>query len=53
MCPMCDEAIGDDPPAVCPRCGWELLQLEESPAWVSTLEASMNPRLVEPASQNR
>jgi len=49
---MCDQAIGDDPPAVCPRCGWELLQLEESPAWVSTLEAGMNPRLVEPASQN-
>jgi len=30
MCPMCDHAIGDDPPAVCPRCGWELLQLDET-----------------------
>lgn len=35
MCPMCDHAIGDDPPAVCPRCGWELLQLEESPVRVA------------------
>lgn len=53
MCPMCDEAIEEDPPAVCPRCGWELLQLDESPAWVSTLEVGMNPRLVEPAGENR
>jgi rRNA maturation endonuclease Nob1 len=30
MCPMCDQAIGDYPPAVCPRCGWELLQLAET-----------------------
>jgi len=30
MCPMCDHAIGDDPPDVCTRCGWELLQLDET-----------------------
>ncbi len=52
MCPMCDHAIGDDPPAVCPRCGWDLLHLDESPAWVTSLEAGMIPRLVEPAGQN-
>lgn len=52
MCPMCDHAIGDDPPAVCPRCGWDLLQLDESPAGVTSPEAGMNPRLVEPAGQN-
>ncbi len=23
MFPMCERTIGEDPPRVCPRCGWE------------------------------
>lgn len=33
MCPMCERAIGEDTPRVCPHCGWELLELEESAMW--------------------
>ncbi len=51
MCPMCERTIGEDTPRVCPHCGWELLQLEESPTWVTTVGAGVIPRLVEPAAQ--
>jgi hypothetical protein len=46
---MCDQAIGDVPPAVCPRCGWELLEVEEAVmgAWSGPWER--HPREVSPA----
>jgi len=32
---MCERATGEDTPRVCPHCGWELLELEESPVRIA------------------
>jgi hypothetical protein len=42
---MCDQAIGDDPPAVCPRCGWELVELDETPVRVAEI-GTPAPRVI-------
>lgn len=45
MCPMCERATGEDTPRVCPHCGWELLELEETPVRVAEI-CTPGPRVI-------
>jgi hypothetical protein len=51
MCPMCECTITEEPPRVCPRCGWELFQLDESDPWVTSVRLDIVPRLGESVGQ--